>query len=338
MAKDGFLNVRKPPGMSSHKCVQIVRKIFQTRHVGHGGTLDPMATGVLTMALGKATKFLQYLTSDKEYNGVIRFGMTTDSDDITGEVLSERAAPWLTEQQVHTALQRYIGAIDQMPPRVSAIKKDGVRLYELARNNQQIDVPARRVHISSIDLRLFSPGAFPEADIQVGCGAGTYIRSIARECGEALLIPREHIDGSCELRNASGDLCVGGTLTALERSRSGIFGLDTSLDFDEIRQKLQVGENPLQPIDTGLTHLASVKLPMKKAHRWQIGGISWIKSADVVPGGDSIECPKGHYALAEDETIRVYSSESSPAFLGISQVERQPEHSDGYVLRTRTFA
>lgn len=84
--------------------------------------------------------------------------------------------------------------------------------------------------------------------------------------------------------------------------------------------------------------MASVKLPMKKAHRWQIGGISWIKSADVVPGGDSIECPKGHYALAEGETIRVYSSESSPAFLGISQVERQPEHSDGYVLRTRTFA
>lgn len=84
--------------------------------------------------------------------------------------------------------------------------------------------------------------------------------------------------------------------------------------------------------------MASVKLAMKKAHRWQIGGISWIKSADVVPGGDSIDAPKGHYALAEGETVRVYSCESSPTFLGISQVERQPKHSDGYVLRTRTFA
>uniref|UniRef100_K3WHB5 tRNA pseudouridine(55) synthase n=1 Tax=Globisporangium ultimum (strain ATCC 200006 / CBS 805.95 / DAOM BR144) TaxID=431595 RepID=K3WHB5_GLOUD len=255
VAKDGFLNVRKPQGVSSHKCVQVVRKIFHTRQVGHGGTLDPMATGVLTMALGKATKFLQvsqlaYLTSDKEYTGVIRFGVITNSDDITGH-----ATPWLTEHQVHTALQRYIGDIDQVPPRVSALKRDGVRLYELARTNQvecqqvgldgvaltDVDMKARKVHISDIELRKFIPGSFPEADIRVVCGAGTYIRSIARECGEALVIPPEYLHSTnVAARNSHGEFCAGGTLASLERTRSGIFTLESSFAFEEIRDQLAV--------------------------------------------------------------------------------------------------
>ncbi|RLN98489.1 hypothetical protein BBJ28_00022902 [Nothophytophthora sp. Chile5] len=160
----GFLSVRKPAGVTSTQCVRIVRKLFDTKQVGHGGTLDPMATGVLIMALGKATRVLPHLTTGKKYRGVIRFGVTTDTDDITGwgiqgsaglravsialrcllltrflrvsEILTKRAAPWLTPALVDATLQRFVGKIDQMPPRISAIKRDGVRLYHLTRANK----------------------------------------------------------------------------------------------------------------------------------------------------------------------------------------------------------
>ncbi|TYZ59479.1 hypothetical protein PybrP1_007091 [[Pythium] brassicae (nom. inval.)] len=336
-AASGFLNVRKPQGVTSHRCVLMVRQLFGTRRVGHGGTLDPMATGVLTMALGNATKFLQasaaqYLTSDKEYNGVIRFGVTTDTDDITGNVLRKHEVPWLTERQVRDALQRYVGTIDQVPPRVSAIKKDGKRMYELARTNQlqQADVKARRVHISSIELRKFTPGLFPEAKIHVACAAGTYIRSIARECGEALATPTP-------TDSADAPPCVGGTLAALERSRSGIFGLDTSVDFDELRRLLQAGENPLEPIENALTHLPFVQLPPEAAHMWQIGGVSWARPADFMSGGDRADAREGPCAVANGETVRVFRAGATPEFLGVSQVER-PHWSDDFVLRTRAFA
>jgi tRNA pseudouridine55 synthase len=106
MGPCGFLNVRKQAGLTSHQCVARARRVLDTRQVGHGGTLDPMATGVLTLAVGRATRFLQYLTTGKEYSGAIRLGVTTDSDDITGDVLTQRPAPWLEEEAVHSALQR----------------------------------------------------------------------------------------------------------------------------------------------------------------------------------------------------------------------------------------
>ncbi|RLN87198.1 hypothetical protein BBJ28_00014581 [Nothophytophthora sp. Chile5] len=162
----GFLSVRKPAGVTSTQCVRVVRSLFDTKQVGHGGTLDPMATGVLIMALGRATRVLPHLTTGKEYRGVIRFGVTTDTDDITGwgdqgsaglrappialrcslltrlllvcgsEILTKRAAPWLTPALVDATLQRFVGNIDQMPPRISAIKRNGVRLYHLTRANK----------------------------------------------------------------------------------------------------------------------------------------------------------------------------------------------------------
>ncbi|KAF1333776.1 tRNA uridine synthase, partial [Globisporangium splendens] len=306
VAKDGFLNVRKPQGVSSHKCVQVVRKIFQTRQVGHGGTLDPMATGVLTMALGKATRFLQYLTSDKEYKGVIRFGVTTNSDDITGNILSERAAPWLTEHQVRTS----------QPARVVPVTADILGT----------SIKYRR---ADIELQKFIPGSFPEADIRVVCGAGTYIRSIARECGEALTIPPEYLNSVDDAeQNSRGEFCVGGTLASLERTRSGIFTLESSFAFEEIRDQLAVGQNPLVSIESAMAHLPSVHLSPKGTHRWLIGGISWIKSSDVVSATGQ------GYELTDGEIIRIYNSESE--FLGVSQVEKQ-QNNDGFVLRARRF-
>ncbi|KAE8900051.1 hypothetical protein PF005_g12999 [Phytophthora fragariae] len=323
----GFLNVRKPAGFTSHRCVGMARRVFDTRQVGHGGTLDPMATGVLTLAVGRATRFLQYLTTGKEYRGVVRLGVTTDSDDVTGEVLTRRPAPWVHEEIVHSALQRFIGEIDQVPPRVSAIKKDGVRLYKLARAKKDFDVKPRRVHIERIDIQKFVSGDFPEADIHVVCGGGTYIRSIARECGESLIIPPEHVDATCTLRNPVGEVCVGGTLAALERTRSGAFTIDDSLDFDQVRAMVEGGESPLQSIESMLQHLPFAELPLQTAQHWLHGGTVTIPSSEVEFGRQK------SFNLTNGDPIRIYRS-SSPELLGIAEVDPQAQQ---LVLRKRLF-
>ncbi|OWZ15164.1 TRNA pseudouridine(55) synthase [Phytophthora megakarya] len=332
MALSGFLNVRKPAGLTSHQCVGKMRRVFDTRQVGHGGTLDPMATGVLTLAVGRATRFLQYLTTGKEYRGVIRLGVTTDSDDITGQVATQRAAPWVDEEMVHWALQRFIGDVDQVPPRVSAIKKDGVRLYKLARAKKArpdfaFEIKPRRVHIEQINVQGFTQGNFPEVDINVVCGGGTYIRSIARECGEALIVPPEHVDSTCNLRNVAGEFCVGGTLTELERTRSGAFLIGDSLDFDQIREREEEGESPLQSIESMLQHLPFAELPNQTAQHWLNGG--------TVTAGDIEFAEHKCYELSSGDPIRIYHS-TSPELLGIAQVDPLV-HKREFVLRKRLF-
>ncbi|KAG2770954.1 hypothetical protein PC129_g2236 [Phytophthora cactorum] len=329
MTMSGFLNVRKPAGLTSHQCVGAMRRVFDTRQVGHGGTLDPMATGVLTLAVGRATRFLQYLTTGKEYRGAIRLGVTTDSDDITGDVLTQRPAPWIDEEVVNSTLQRFIGEIDQVPPRLSAIKKNGVRLYKLARAKKNFDIKPRRVHIERIDVQNFTQGDFPEVDIHVVCGGGTYIRSIARECGEALIVPPEHVDSTCNLRNSVGEFCVGGTLTKLERTRSGAFTIADSLNLDEIRSIVERGEYPLHPIESMLQHLPFVELPQQTAQYWLVGGTVTIRAEDIEFVGHK------HYKLTSGEPIRIYDPSSS-AMLGIAQVDPQAQHKE-FVLRKRLF-
>ncbi|KAG1691309.1 hypothetical protein DVH05_027171 [Phytophthora capsici] len=319
----GFLNVRKPAGLTSHQCVGAMRRVFDTRQVGHGGTLDPMATGVLTLAVGRATRFLQYLTTGKEYTGSIRLGVTTDSDDITGNILTKRPAPWVNEMMVNSTLQRFIGEIDQLPPKVSAIKKDGVRLYKLARAKKDFKVEARRVLIESIDVTKFTGGSFPEV------GGGTYIRSIARECGEALVVPHEYVDSTCNLRNPAGEFCVGGTLTKLERTRSGAFKIADSLDLDEIRVKVEEGKSPLYSIESVLQHLPFAELPLRTAQHWLNGGLVTIPAEDVEFVRQQ---PK---ELTIGEPIRIYYP-SSTAMLGIAQVDPQNQHKE-FVLRKRLF-
>ncbi|EEY68894.1 tRNA pseudouridine synthase B, putative [Phytophthora infestans T30-4] len=316
----GFLNVRKPAGLTSHRCVGVMRRVLDTRQVGHGGTLDPMATGVLMLAVGRATRFLQYLTTGKEYRGAIRLGITTDSDDITGDVRTQLPAPWISEEMVNMTLQRFIGEIDQVPPRVSAIKKNGVRLYKLARAKKDFDVKPRRVCIKKIDVQSFTQGDFPEV-------GGTYIRSIARECGEALIVPPEYLDSTCKLRNSVGDFCVGGTLTELERTRSGAFAIADSLDFDEIRSMLERGESPLQPIENMLQHLPSAELPLQTAQYWLNGGTVTIPAEDI----EFVD--HNYYKLTSGEPIRIYSSST---MLGIAQVDPQPQYKEVF-LRKRLF-
>ncbi|DAZ94749.1 TPA: hypothetical protein N0F65_011565 [Lagenidium giganteum] len=347
--RHGFLNVFKPKGMNSHTGVAIARKLFDTQRIGHAGTLDPMATGVLVLAIGRATRFLQYMTSDKAYDGVIRFGVTTDTDDITGKVLTERPVPWLRESDVANALPRFVGAIDQVPPKVSALKQGGQRLYKLVRSKQEVNVPARRVIIDSIDLLDFLPGDFPEvspdieqamdgsqltscflhtqqAKIHVECGGGTYIRSIARECGEVLQHP-DSLDSSS----------IGGTLAELTRTRSGTFTIADSVTFEEVREQMQVNADqsvnglgigkptPLVPIEAALLHLPSITLSAIGQKRWLGFSNVIVRPQDMMPPGgaplDQVCDPQ------PGDALRVYSDDATPVFLGLSIVYWCPKRS-----------
>jgi tRNA pseudouridine55 synthase len=248
---DGFLNLNKPLGFTSHDCVAKVRRLLRQKRIGHAGTLDPAASGVLPIALGRATRLLQFLSTDKAYQATVRLGIQTTTDDMAGEVLSTYPIPSLTLDAVTTALQPFHGQIQQIPPRYSAIQVQGKRLYDLARAGQEIAVAARTVEIYRIDVLAWRSGDFPELDLAIVCGAGTYIRAIARDLGAAL---------HC-----------GGTLAALTRTYSSGFDLETSLTFEQLDLQLQTHQ--FQPISPGrvLQHLPSVNLPEEVAYRWCLG-------------------------------------------------------------------
>ncbi|MBD0336189.1 MAG: tRNA pseudouridine(55) synthase TruB, partial [Cyanobacteria bacterium Co-bin13] len=139
----GFLNLNKPAGLTSHDCVARVRRLLQTKKVGHGGTLDPAAQGVLPIAVGRATRLLPYLASGKAYQAVIRFGLITATDDLEGDILHQQPAPDLSLAQIQAVLPQFLGQIEQVPPRYSAIQVDGQRLYDLARKGQAVEAPLR---------------------------------------------------------------------------------------------------------------------------------------------------------------------------------------------------
>jgi len=210
-----FLNIDKPKGITSHDVVHRVRKLTGIKQVGHAGTLDPMATGVMVVALGKACRLLRFLDDDKSYLATITLGITTDTDDIEGKVLSENAAACKTPPSLETvekALAPFRGEIEQVPPYYSAIHVDGKRLYELARSGAAPpEIKPRAVTIHSLDLVSYEA---PLLTIRVHCSKGTYIRSIARDLGEAL--------------------GLGGTLSALRRETSGRFKIDSASSLDQL--------------------------------------------------------------------------------------------------------
>ena len=211
----GLVVVDKPGGMTSHAVVARVRRTLGTRKVGHAGTLDPMATGVLVLGVERATRLLGHLMlTEKAYAATVRLGAATTTDDAEGEVTATADASHLTEAQVRAALAAFAGEIDQVPSTVSAIKVDGKRAYALARAGEEVELKARRVTIHEIEADAFrSEGAHLDLDIRVRCSSGTYIRAIARDLGAAL--------------------GVGGHLTALRRTAVGPFtlaGANTDLD------------------------------------------------------------------------------------------------------------
>ncbi|HMU36812.1 MAG TPA: tRNA pseudouridine(55) synthase TruB, partial [Marmoricola sp.] len=180
----GLVIVDKPAGFTSHDVVARVRRLAGTRKVGHAGTLDPMATGVLVLGVNRATRLLGHLMlTEKAYDATIKLGESTSTDDAEGETIATSDTSGLSEDQVRAALAEFVGDIDQVPTAVSAIKVDGKRAYARVRAGEEVELSARRVHIASIEVTRVE---LPEVDISVRCSSGTYIRAIARDLGAAL--------------------------------------------------------------------------------------------------------------------------------------------------------
>ncbi|MBD2458663.1 tRNA pseudouridine(55) synthase TruB [Nostoc sp. FACHB-87] len=244
----GFLNLNKPFDWTSHDCVARVRKLLRLKRVGHAGTLDPAATGVLPIAMGKATRLLQYLPGEKAYKATIRFGVRTTTDDLQGEIITLQPCASLSLAEIETALTQFVGKIEQIPPMYSAIQVDGKRLYDLARQGETVEVPVRTVEVFQIDILDWREGDFPELDVAIACGSGTYIRAIARDLGSVLN--------------------TGGTLAALTRTHSSGFNLTNSLSLTDLETQLQGGTfQPISP-DVALQHLPTVTLPPELARKW----------------------------------------------------------------------
>ncbi|MET8132590.1 MULTISPECIES: tRNA pseudouridine(55) synthase TruB [unclassified Streptomyces] len=224
---DGLVIVDKPSGFTSHDVVAKMRGIARTRRVGHAGTLDPMATGVLVLGVEKATKLLGHLAlTEKEYLGTIRLGQNTLTDDAEGDITSSTDASGVNRDAIDAGVAKLTGAIMQVPSKVSAIKIDGVRSYKRAREGEEFEIPARPVTISSFavyDIReAVAEDGTPVLDLVVSvvCSSGTYIRAIARDLG--------------------ADLGVGGHLTALRRTRVGPYKLDSARTLDQLQEELTV--------------------------------------------------------------------------------------------------
>jgi tRNA pseudouridine55 synthase len=211
---DGLVVVDKPTGCTSHDVVGRLRRVYGQRRVGHAGTLDPDATGVLLVGLGRATRLLRFLQeTSKSYCATVVFGVATDSLDASGAVL-DRVVMKLTRAQVEAAAAGFVGESEQIPPMVSAIKIGGRRLHELARAGVEVDRPPRRVRIDRFDVERFTDGAYPEADVVVDCSSGTYVRSLAADLGVAL-------GGCAHLRD-------------LRRLRVGAFDIDAARPLADI--------------------------------------------------------------------------------------------------------
>jgi tRNA pseudouridine55 synthase len=232
---DGILVVAKAPGPTSHDIVALVRRLTGVKRVGHGGTLDPFAAGVLPIFLGHATRLVEYhMADEKEYRALVCFGARSTTDDIDGELTPTTGAPG--HAAVEAALEAFRGEIEQVPPDYSAVRVAGRKAYELARHGEKPELRARRVTVKRLDMVAWdsSDPTRPVATIEVRCSAGTYIRALARDLGETL--------GS------------GAYLAALTRTASGPFTLDQARPLDEVRAALTEDRalDLLLPMDTGL--------------------------------------------------------------------------------------
>lgn len=223
----GFLNVYKPKGITSHDVVARLRRVTKIKQIGHTGTLDPFATGVLPICIGKATRLIEYLEDDKEYLATVQFGKNTDTYDLEGEVVATFDKT-VYRQEVEQALKSFEGEISQVPPIYSAIKVNGKKLYDYARAGQEVEIKPRVVNISKIKLVDFNEET-QEAKIIVACSKGTYIRSIAYDLGKIL---------GC-----------GAYLTALERTKAGNFSVENSINLDDFSEKSIVCKHLINPLD-----------------------------------------------------------------------------------------
>ena len=279
---DGLVVVDKPAGFTSHDVVAKLRKVYGQRRVGHAGTLDPDATGVLLVGLGRATRLLRYLSeSGKAYRGRMVFGIATSTLDAAGEVVEQRPMP-ITRDDVEHALPQFVGDIEQLPPMVSAVKVGGRRLHELARAGQEVERAPRPVHVDRFVLESFEPGPYPQATFAVECGSGTYVRSLAADLGTAL--------GGCA------------HLAELRRLRVGSFTLEDARPLGDIEA---TPDDAVLPLVAAVRDLERVEVDPEQA-RAVSHGVSFASGALAVQG-------EGPYALVGPDRalLAVYDARGS---------------------------
>lgn len=286
---NGIIIVDKPEGYTSFDVVAVMRKLLGEKKVGHTGTLDPMAIGVLPVLLGRATKLQAFLpVTEKEYVAKIKLGLTTDTLDITGNVLSSVSA-CIKKEEFQAALEQFVGEIDQLPPMYSAVQKDGVRLYTLARKGIEIERFPRKVVISRLELLRFDE-ALQEGELLISCSKGTYIRTLCDDIGKKL---------GC-----------GAVLAGLQRTKACGFSLKDSTTLDKAREL--AANNNLQKYvlhcDLPFKSLRAANITLPQANRFRNGG---ALSLDRVSFNNNQN-------LGNNEIIRVYNTETD--FIGLGKI------------------
>lgn len=281
----GLLLIDKPQGMTSFSVVARIKRLCQTKRVGHTGTLDPLATGVLPIFIGRPTVLCSHLLeADKTYRATVQLGLTTDSYDITGKVLTRCENCAVSQEKLLQVLESFVGEQKQVPPMFSALKQNGVRLYNLARQGREVERPARTVCIHHIQLLQFSKTSF---EIEVCCSKGTYIRSLVQDIGNALK--------------------TGAVLTALRRVQTGCFEIGQCVSLETLEQ--QGAEAYLKSPELAVMHYPAVQVSKKQAARFSNGGslsFERLQSAGPLPMG---------------QTVRLRCADCAEEFIGLGFVD-----------------
>lgn len=260
---DQVLNVNKPSGPTSHDIVARIRRVTGVKRVGHAGTLDPLATGVLVVCLGKATRVIEYMSDwRKTYRAEAVLGAETDTEDASGRVVREGDCPHVTRADVEAVIPRFVGRITQVPPMVSALHHEGHRLYDLARAGKVVERAPRPVEVYSLNLVSFQPGDRPSFVLDVECSGGTYIRTLCADIGRAL---------GC-----------GAFMSSLVRTAVGPFHIEDAVTLEAIEEKAASGglKEILHPIDEVLSDMPAITVSREDAARIVNGG---VLPADGVP-------------------------------------------------------
>lgn len=295
---NGIVLLDKPLGITSNRALQIVKRLFNAAKAGHTGSLDPLATGVLPLCLGEATKVSGFLLdADKSYLATVKLGEKTNSADAEGEVIETRPVENYSKKQINAAIEPFLGDIEQIPPMHSALKVDGQPLYKLAHQGIVIDRKSRPVHIFSIDVLRHEDD---EMDIEVHCSKGTYIRTLAEDIGEKL---------GC-----------GAHLSALRRTESGPFHLDDCITLEELEQLAEKAE------EAGFDKLDNILMPAEEAlHDWDDVELS-EDAAFYIFRGQAVQVPNA----PTEGLVRLFSEKDG--FIGIGEIM-----DDGRVKPNRLF-
>lgn len=282
---NGIIVVNKPQNWTSHDCVAVMRRATGIKRIGHTGTLDPMATGVLPICIGTATRIMEYLDLDwKTYRATLKLGIETDTEDIWGEVISSQSVDGISKEQIEEVVNSFKGEIKQIPPKYSALKVNGKKLYEYARAGQDVKIKSRMVTVKDIVINNIHDDC---VDFTVTCSKGTYIRTICSDIGKKL---------GC-----------GAAMSSLVRLQSGIFKLDDAMDIESLRN-MPKDEilNRLIDTDVPLVHFGKIQLDGKKAKDFVNGKKLREKEIDIV---------------GESKHQNMYNIYYNNEFLGVAKIE-----------------